>query len=414
MTRRVAFLLTIAALLAGSACDKSPSDAPLILAARSGSLETIGRLLDAGADVNQAAPTGDGWDATPLQHAILARQAGAVRLLLERGADPNTTSDSIEGSVPIPALTLATRGANMPIALALQQRGAAIRVAASTLLTHTPQPPWADVFKEYFARPDIREQMQARFKETRAAYGGTSGFPDVRWMHELRAPRGRSFVPDVWTALLDRGYDAAGRGDDGSTLLHRAARTGQIDLLRLVLSRGVDPNLLDVDGRPPIAIAIRSGESDAIDALRQAGADESRVTAIDRFIGACVRSDLAEAHALATANRRLTQRLRPDDYELFVRAAGAGESDQVSTMLAAGINPNGLGEAGATPLHAAAWSARVDVAHRLLDAGARRDRRDATYGETPTEWAIQGSSEGRDAPEDYAAVMAALGADGHV
>jgi ankyrin repeat protein len=46
-------------------------------------------LLDAGADVNLPAPTGDGWDATPLEHAILARQPGAVRLLLDRGADPN-------------------------------------------------------------------------------------------------------------------------------------------------------------------------------------------------------------------------------------------------------------------------------------------------------------------------------------
>jgi ankyrin repeat protein len=89
-SRRYACLLSLAAALLGAvACDKSPSDLPLILAARGGSLETITRLLDGGADVNQAAPTGDGWDATVLQHAILARQSGAVRLLLERGADPN-------------------------------------------------------------------------------------------------------------------------------------------------------------------------------------------------------------------------------------------------------------------------------------------------------------------------------------
>jgi hypothetical protein len=85
------FLLLLglgAALLAAGACEGQP-DAPLIHAARTGSLETIKRLLDAGADVNLPGPTGDDWDATPLQHAILARQPGAVRLLLERGADPN-------------------------------------------------------------------------------------------------------------------------------------------------------------------------------------------------------------------------------------------------------------------------------------------------------------------------------------
>ena len=77
-----------AALFAAGACDK-PLGSPLIQAARTGSLDTITRLLDSGADMNLPGPTGDDWDATPLQHAILARQAGAVRLLLDRGADPN-------------------------------------------------------------------------------------------------------------------------------------------------------------------------------------------------------------------------------------------------------------------------------------------------------------------------------------
>ena len=62
---------------------------PLIWASRSGSIEAINLLLDSGADVNLPGSTGDNWDATPLQHAILQRQPAAVRLLLDRGADLN-------------------------------------------------------------------------------------------------------------------------------------------------------------------------------------------------------------------------------------------------------------------------------------------------------------------------------------
>ena len=64
----------------------------LIWASRTGSIEAIKLLLDSGADVNLPGPTGDNWDATPLQHAILERQAAAVRLLLDRGADPNRSA----------------------------------------------------------------------------------------------------------------------------------------------------------------------------------------------------------------------------------------------------------------------------------------------------------------------------------
>src|SRR6478736_6556626 len=80
--------LGVAALLA-SACDQQPPEPALIQAARSGSLDSMNQLLDTGADMNVPGPTGDGWNATPLQHAILARQPDAVRLLLDRGANPN-------------------------------------------------------------------------------------------------------------------------------------------------------------------------------------------------------------------------------------------------------------------------------------------------------------------------------------
>jgi ankyrin repeat protein len=89
--QRLVRSIGLGAALLLMACGGQLPNAPLVQAARSGSLDTIARLLDSGADINQPAPTGDDWDATPLQHAILARQPGAVRLLLDRGADPNRT-----------------------------------------------------------------------------------------------------------------------------------------------------------------------------------------------------------------------------------------------------------------------------------------------------------------------------------
>lgn len=87
---RVILLLGLGGVLLGAgACNKQPPYSPLIQAARAGSLDTLALLLDSGADPNLPGPTDDGWNATPLQHAILARQPEAVRLLLERGADPN-------------------------------------------------------------------------------------------------------------------------------------------------------------------------------------------------------------------------------------------------------------------------------------------------------------------------------------
>jgi ankyrin repeat protein len=59
---------------------------PLMWAARSGSIDAMTILLESGADPG-VRDLVNGWDA--LFHAIHTRQAGAVRLLLDRGVDPN-------------------------------------------------------------------------------------------------------------------------------------------------------------------------------------------------------------------------------------------------------------------------------------------------------------------------------------
>src|SRR5262245_45105912 len=65
---------------------------PLMWAARSGAVEAMTLLLEAGADPN-ARDHRNRW--TPLFHAIHKRRVGAVRLLLERGADPNARTEAM-------------------------------------------------------------------------------------------------------------------------------------------------------------------------------------------------------------------------------------------------------------------------------------------------------------------------------
>lgn len=69
--------------------ERDDSWTSLIWASRSGSIDAINLLLDSGANINLPGSTGDNWDATPLQHAILQRQPAAVEVLLNRGADLN-------------------------------------------------------------------------------------------------------------------------------------------------------------------------------------------------------------------------------------------------------------------------------------------------------------------------------------
>jgi ankyrin repeat protein len=161
----------------------------LIWAARSGSVEAINVLLDAGADVNQPGPTGDDWDATPLQHAILQRQPAVVRLLLDRGADPNRAA----GGSPSPLFLAA--GDTDPTIVRL-------------LLAHGADP---SVENENGATPLLRAVSAGTFNgPDRPMFGGCR-VETVRTLmaHDpaLRLKRNAAWNDAVWWARFQRCQD---------------------------------------------------------------------------------------------------------------------------------------------------------------------------------------------------------------
>jgi ankyrin repeat protein len=70
-------------------CDPGVSVPPLCMAARSGDTARIVELVRSGADVNERGGVNN-W--TALMHAVHKNQAGAVRALIEAGADVNATA----------------------------------------------------------------------------------------------------------------------------------------------------------------------------------------------------------------------------------------------------------------------------------------------------------------------------------
>lgn len=84
MSHRIAAVPILALLL--SACGPAPGDiSPLSMAARTGNVAEITRLVAAGHDVNGNDPGLNHW--TPLLHAIHKGQRASVSTLLELGAD---------------------------------------------------------------------------------------------------------------------------------------------------------------------------------------------------------------------------------------------------------------------------------------------------------------------------------------
>jgi ankyrin repeat protein len=248
---------------------------PLVYAARENCIECAEALVKAGADVNQT--THYGW--TPLLTATQNRHYKLAAYLLERGANPN----------------LANNGGWTPLYLATDNRN----IEGGDYPVRNPD---MDHFEYIKLLIDKGANVNARIcgkvstaKECKGDSTETRTIFTMQWLYE-----------------------------DGATPFLRAAQSGDVKLMKLLLEHGADPKISTAQGVTPLAVAAGIGWVEGV------------------------------------------------TYEWSEK----DNLEAVKMCLDLGIDPNIGDDQGRAALHGAAHKGRLPVIQMLVDRGAKLDQHD--------------------------------------
>jgi ankyrin repeat protein len=411
-----------AELLLGAGADATLASrlgvTPLGLASANGDTAMIALLLDAGADVNGVDPAGE----TPLMVAIRTGEIEPVRTLLERGAAVDAR-DGASGQTP---LMIAVREDRPAVVALLVARGA--DVMATT-----------------------RAGQEPRWVLPNSVPGFGHGVGIVRGglpPRGSRAPITGAMSPLLYAArdgrmesariLLDAGADLEQTDANSITPLIAAITNNHPDVARLLIERGADIHAVDWYGRTPLWAAVETRNMDVDNASFVNSIDRAPFLDLVRVLlekGADPNVRMKEVPPIRRAFLRVTGSLAWVDVTgqtPFLTAALAGDVTMMRLLLthgadphiptfggttalmaAAGVNwvydqtydegPEALLEAvtlchelgldvnavnsmGLTAAHGAANRGSDDILRFLAEHGARLDVKDAE-GRTPLTWA---------------------------
>jgi ankyrin repeat protein len=376
---------------------------PIAAAIRERDLTKVYALLEASPDLLHV---GDQRSNQPIHWAVMTRQLDLIDGLLKRGADINARRH--DGARPIHL----TNGD-------YHYRG------------------WRDVPKEVTTTPDDVFQHLVRRGAT-VDIGMAAATGDLARVRELLDQD-----PSLVNRVSDYGSYYIGCGAP----IKNAAARGHLEIVRLLLQRGADPNLPEEDIAPDghaLYSAAANGHFEIAKLLLEHGAHpnvevESSADTLSRVrskgdlkmlellcsYGAAravhllaADNDLQTAAAVFAANPTLA-----DDPEALANAAGAGHEAFVRLMLRYrpdlprrvsfpswsvgaktrelnellfqhGMNPSAPDWLGITPLHEFARNGDVEKATIFLEHGANLHARDEDICSTPLGWASKFGQKG--------------------
>lgn len=385
----------------------------LHFAVNGGELELVPTLLDAGAELDAA----DDRGMTPAALAAALKDPGALRLLLERGANPDGAASS---------LSLA---GTSPLYLALLDDGSVRRTGdVVRLLLQFGADPNAndgagmlDVPPLFFLphiEPELADLLIVGGTDCAALDSG--GFPALSRLCEspglflrclrnvddpaslVRAERealancgcGRPMLerassPFVIAALLLAREEVGVPDAGGVTALMNAAMRAGTEKMALLLRGGADARAVDERGFTALHYAVAADRLENARLLLDYGADAS---ALDRD-GATLLWHVAGEGTVDAARLLLAHGVAPDSLNDVPRLIGslmhgraplenavrAGRADMVATLLEAGADPGRHDEYGVPPVVAALAANRIDIAALLAAKGARPARTKASH-----------------------------------
>ena len=268
-------------------------DTALMMAARTGKTDAIKTLLDHGAQVN----TKETWgDTTALMWAVSERHPEAVKMLMARGADvnarskfvPSTTGRGFEGTTPVapqpgqPAEEHAS-GLLTPLMFAAREgdlESARLFVAAGADVNAIGGD-GKDVLGLAIFNGSYELASFLIDNHANVNHADAQGFTPLFWAVDRRNMETPPNFPWMVTTdplplikkLLDAGANPnaivnntpRARMRDGSprivfgTALMRAAFSGDVELVKLLLSRGADPHIVSRDNETSLMAACGTG-----------------------------------------------------------------------------------------------------------------------------------------------------------
>ena len=356
-------------------------ETPLMLAARTSSLAAVRLLIERGANVNVV----ERWQGqTPLMYAAARDRAEVAAALIAAGADVNAKTPRNDLPQRLPAARFNVEfplGGMTPVLLAARQGAArALRVlvdAGAAIEGATPEglsPLVVAIHNLHYGAAKVLVDAGASPKGG-ALYAIVNARNRVPLIGPRPSPTGDVTELELLAAMLATGVDLTDRPpqplpdrDPGfgqiptkpvDTALIRAARSADLDSLRLLIEAGADPTLREPDGLNAV-LAVT------------AGPEIPPLTVVDR-------ERPAEPDAIAA----------------------------LTFLLERGADVNATDGFGVTALHTAAKRGFVEVLRFLAAHGAALDAADRG-GRTPLDYALGRSPAMFGKPPESAAAAAAL------
>ncbi|UCG60843.1 MAG: ankyrin repeat domain-containing protein [Candidatus Zixiibacteriota bacterium] len=309
---------------------------PLICAAMRGNMDIVSFLLDHGASISER----DNYGNTPYLASAGGGNTDLVAYFLDQGVDVNQQDRQGRS-----ALHQAAFRGRTTVIEQLVNRGANPYIKDNDSMSIL----CGAAYSGQANAATLLIELGADVNEAPNRHGHTPLFAAI-WNNRV----------DVVRLLIEKGVDLRYQTPQEGTAMHLAAGRGHQDVCQVLLDAGIEVDIPDSHGGTPLLYAMW-GQPEMVNWLLDRGAQVNALT------------DSSSAP--------------------IVNAIYSGNADIVRALISRGADVNGSGRQDQLPLQIAAVRGNEELCAILLEAGADVEVVDNYYARTPLHWAaIRGQS----------------------